>query len=88
KVTISDVVYAPDAINNLISLSRLADAGCKVVFEGDLVSVLSPKLRTCVATGTKPGRLYHMDISAVSPSGTEPELAMVAKNSRTWDEWH
>lgn len=80
-VTLTDIVHAPDAINNLISLSQLTDAGCKLVFEGDKVAVLSPKLRSQVMTGTKTGRLYHMDLMASSHMGTE--IAMAAKERKT-----
>ena len=82
-ITLQDVVHAPDAPHNLISISRADDAGIAVLFQDGKARFRSPG-GTVIAAGQKYGRLYLMDVNGI----TKQDQAYAAKSGRTWDQWH
>lgn len=81
---LKDTLYAPNAVNNLISITRLDDAGLTAKF-GDGQVVFHRKDGTVLAEGKKVNRLYLMKMRAK----TNPEKSHIARGSvDTWDSWH
>ena len=86
RVTLQNVLHAPEAPNNLLSLSRITDAGFHAEFKGDSVNIKTPAPNSIkIAEGCKSGRLYVMNATVAS---RHVEHAHTAKSSYTWDEWH
>ncbi|KAJ3532326.1 hypothetical protein NM688_g7442 [Phlebia brevispora] len=84
SVTLTDVLHAPEADHNLLSIPRVTDAGCKLVFDGTAMRILTA--RGCViAEASKAGRLYRIWTGAALP---KTELALSARAARLWDWWH
>ena len=81
ELTLTDVAHMPAATHNLISVSRITERGARITFHDDAVEIHAPD-GTLLATGSKTGRLYRMDVD----SG--PERVLAAFQTRTWDEWH
>ena len=73
-----DVLHCPSAPFNLISVSRLTDAGYAAIFKGDKVELRSHK-GTLLAIGDKISRLYWLRLAGPA------DRVLVA---HTWDEWH
>ncbi|KAK7013776.1 hypothetical protein R3P38DRAFT_2465633, partial [Favolaschia claudopus] len=73
-----DVLHCPSAPFNLISVSRLTDAGYAAVFKGDKVELRS-RNGTLLAVGDKISRLYRLRLAGPA------DRVLIA---RTWDEWH
>jgi len=71
-----DILHCPLAPFNLISVSRLTDAGYIAIFKGDKVELRSQK-GTLLAIGDKISRLYRLHLA--SPT----DHVLVA---RTWDK--
>ncbi len=81
---LKDTLYIPNAINNLMSISRLDDAGLKAKFCNEEVSFLH-KSGAALARGKKVNWLYLMKIWAQ----TNSERSHITKGSgNTWDSWH
>jgi len=82
-VTLKDCAHVPDSPHNLISLSRVTDAGFNVTLEGDYLRIFTPSGNQ-LANGIKSGRLYFMDVVDDSP-----DISYVAKTvKRTLRDWH
>jgi len=73
-----DVLHCLSAPFNLISISRLTDAGYTAIFKGDKVELRSQK-GTLLAIDDKISRLYWLHL--VGPA----DCVLVAC---TWDKWH
>ncbi|PBK69281.1 hypothetical protein ARMSODRAFT_861996, partial [Armillaria solidipes] len=81
---LKETLYAPNAINNLISISRLDDAGMEAKFRKGQVQFLRNHSEV-LAIGKKINRLYLMNGRARDIS----EQSNVADESQnTWDSWH
>ena len=59
-LSFSDVLLCPALKQKLLSVSKLDDHGCQVVFGHGRVKVYDNK-RTLVATGTRRGNLFYLD---------------------------
>src|SRR5271168_2346335 len=81
-ITLKDVVHAPDAPFNLISISRALETGIEVLFASKSVKFRAPN-RVIIMEGTMLNRLFKMNIKSV----IKPDLACPAKTRKTWDEW-
>lgn len=82
-IMLHNVVHAPDAPYNLISIGRATDSGIDVLFKGDTARFRAPG-GTIFAEGTKYGRLFLMKINGVA----KQDQAFAAEDSHSWDEWH
>src|ERR1700678_2383037 len=82
-ITLKDVVHAPDAPFNLISISRALETGIEVLFASKSVKFRAPN-KVIIMEGTMLNRLFEMNIKGVM----KPNLACPAKTGKTWDEWH
>ena len=83
RLTIKDVVYAPNAPHNLISISHMTQAGFAVLFSGNKAHFWAPG-GAVIAEGQEHGQLFLMDIKGIA----RHDQAYVARSSHTWDEWH
>ncbi|PBK59421.1 hypothetical protein ARMSODRAFT_857080, partial [Armillaria solidipes] len=83
---LKDTLYAPNAVNNLISISRLDDAGMEASFRNGKVQ-FRRKDGTVLSEGKKTRRLYLMEARA---RDVVPEQSNVAADAseNTWDAWH
>jgi transposase InsO family protein len=84
NIELKDVLHSPDLSNNLISISRLDDAGCAARFGSGKVTFEDPK-GNVFAKGTKLGRLYLMDVKTSAVTSTAQAHVAVAHG---WDDWH
>jgi transposase InsO family protein len=82
-ITLKNVVHAPDAPFNLISISRAIEAGAAVLFSSPGVKIRSPT-GTIIMEGRAANRLFEMNVKGVG----KHDQACPAKHGRTWDEWH
>ncbi|KAJ7049119.1 hypothetical protein C8F01DRAFT_927554, partial [Mycena amicta] len=87
---LSDALYAPSCPHNLISISRLDDAGLEAAFGNGKVSFVRKKDNRVMATVVKSGRLYRMVAKARTVQVDEHEGANAAEEAsgNTWDAWH
>src|SRR5271155_2467232 len=76
-----DVVHAPDAPFNLISISRALETGIEVLFTSKSVKFRAPN-KVIIMEGTMLNRLFEMNIKGV----IKPDLACPAKTGKTWDD--
>lgn len=69
SVTLSDVLLVPGLAINLISVSRICQAGDKtVVFSGDLATIVD-RHGSVVVRGVRHGKIYHLLVHPLtSPS--------------------
>ena len=82
-ITLKDVVHAPDAPFNLISISRALETGIEVLFASRSVKFRAPN-KAIIMEGTMLNQLFEMDIKGI----IKPDLAYPAKTGKTWDKWH
>ncbi|KAL1741549.1 hypothetical protein HDZ31DRAFT_12685, partial [Schizophyllum fasciatum] len=79
---VRDVIHCPTAPCNLISVSRLTDAGYRALFKGDTVEIRSPN-GTLMAIGDKAANLFKLRVARRDSSP-----ATHAFPARSWDDWH
>ena len=85
KHQLQNVLYAPNAVNNLLSISRLDDAGGKVIFTAGCCELLN-RHGQVIGNGRKIRRLYLLNCRAKIAS---PEYANIAINKKdSWETWH
>lgn len=87
KVTseLHNTLYAPAAVNNLLSISRVDDAAGSVTFENGKVLVKS-KLGHVMIEGKKKYRLYWLNAHAQKAAHTTHVATQPVED--TWDVWH
>ena len=78
-----EAIHCPTTPFNLVSVSRLTDAGYRAIFEGTTVEIRS-RNGTLLATGEKVSHLYRLH-AAPAPANSTISHACTA---RTWDDWH
>jgi hypothetical protein len=83
-ITLRDTLYAPKAVNNLLSLSRLDEEGGKARIDGGRI-ILMNKYRHIIAVGKRIKRLYILDAQTKKQTN---ELTNIAKEKLTWDVLH
>ncbi|KAK0484671.1 hypothetical protein IW261DRAFT_1300491, partial [Armillaria novae-zelandiae] len=83
---LKDTLYAPNAVNNLISISRLDDAGMEASFKNGTVQFLH-KDGKILAEGKKTHRLYLMNAQAHNAIPEQSNIADI-EGGNTWDTWH
>ncbi|KAL1674115.1 hypothetical protein EV122DRAFT_221278, partial [Schizophyllum commune] len=77
---IRDAIHCPSAPFNLVSVSRITDAGYRVIFRGNTVEIRSPR-GALLAVGDKISHLYRLRIADSKPR-------TYALAARSWDDWH
>ena len=86
SIMLTDVCCVPTAPHNLISISRLTDAGGKALFTND--TVLFSHNNTMFARGTKAAlQLYEMDVHPIPPAESNVTMSTPSQ-ACTWDQWH
>ena len=80
-ILLKDCLYAPQSPHNLMSLSRVTEAGNKVTLSGTQLNLISQN-GVIFARAEKIDRLYHLGTRF-----TKPDIAMSA-TQRTWNDWH
>ena len=80
-----DTLYAPNAPNCLLSLSRLDDVGGKVEFD-DGKCWIKDKGKRVIGMGDKHQRLYLLRARAILNGEEQANFASTGK--LTWDQWH
>lgn len=86
-----DVLYAPTCAHNLLSISRLDDAGLEARFSQGKVEFMRRTDNRVVAAGCKNGNLYPMIARArkqMQNNAHESAHAAAEASNRTWDAWH
>ncbi|KAJ7053411.1 hypothetical protein C8F01DRAFT_918755, partial [Mycena amicta] len=85
-----DVLFAPTCAHNLVSISRLDDAGLQAEFKDGVVRFIRRSDGKVMATGRKTGRLYPLAATARNEKTEAHEGAHAAKDAseKTWDAWH
>jgi len=85
-ITLRDVIYCPEAVHNLMSISKLDAIGGYALYKGGEVTHYTAD-GSILATGSLHGKLYHLNMQGKPPPG---EMANLAKHKRplTLDEWH
>jgi transposase InsO family protein len=84
-VTLKDVLYAPDAINNLFSISRLDENGGRAQIENGQI-ILRNRADCIMAIGKRIDRLYILN--AKTKIVHDDTSATATEVHGTWDEWH
>ncbi|KAJ3839537.1 hypothetical protein F5878DRAFT_535390, partial [Lentinula raphanica] len=85
---LKDVIHCPTAPYNLISVSRLTDAGFSAVFNGNMVEIRSLKTGIILAIADKVSHLYRLRISPGFLTGSIPDDSTYSFPARSWDDWH
>ncbi|KAJ7067609.1 hypothetical protein C8F01DRAFT_926814, partial [Mycena amicta] len=86
-----DVLFAPACAHNLVSISRLDDAGIEAEFKDGRVQFIRRSDGKVLAAGRKTGRLYPLAARSQSEKRTEAREgahAAIDASERTWDAWH
>ena len=82
---LQDVLYAPKAVNNLLSVGRLDDAGGEFrVAQGKCE--LRDKSNQVIGIGRNIRRLYLLDAYAEKTTSEQASIAVTGQDS--WDSWH
>ncbi|GBE89144.1 hypothetical protein SCP_1501500 [Sparassis crispa] len=86
KFCLHGVLYVPTAPNSLLSITRLDDAGGRVLM-GNSRAILIDKNKHTLAIGKKNGRLYSLKLRPIVP---QPARTYTAKEygPHTWEKWH
>ncbi|KAJ7482590.1 hypothetical protein FB451DRAFT_966293, partial [Mycena latifolia] len=86
-----DVLFAPSCAHNLVSISRLDDAGLEAKFSHGKVQFVRCTNGRVMATVSKTGRLYPLAARArkhVQTEAREGTHAAAEASNKTWDAWH
>ena len=80
-----DVLYAPEALNRLLSVLHFEDAGRLITFKNGKCSLCTKDGRLVGCTGrTRQGRLYLLDAQTIIVQ----EHTHTVKVSTSWNDWH
>ncbi|GBE90191.1 hypothetical protein SCP_1900400 [Sparassis crispa] len=84
---LKDVLYAPKATNNLVSLTRLDEVGGH--FDGgDGGIMLRESGGHAIAEGRKIGRLYLLDMRAKIATPMNEHMNVAHEDNDSWESWH
>ena len=85
RIRLSDVLYVPDARENLLSLGRIDAAGGRTMCANQTIYIYNPQ-HQLIATGHLRDHLYYLQGRI-----DRPDLTHVAKTINhpcTWADWH
>jgi len=86
KHSLKNVLYAPAAVNSLLSISRLDEAGLRCEFgQGKCVIRQGSHV---IGQGKKDRRLYVLNATFVLPPRSNLASSDQSTDTATWDEWH
>lgn len=80
-ITLKDAIHAPSMKYNLISLGRLTSAGLSYEGIGDTLTIKHGA--KTIGHGRKSGYLYRISVSSIKST-----IALAARTTRSWYEWH
>ena len=83
-IVLRDVLYVPQAPNNLFSISRLDESSGRAIM-GDGHIHLYDKNKILIAVGQKVERMYLLDVTAYTAL---KRAALSTETTNTWLEWH
>ena len=83
-IVLHDVLYVPQAPNNLFSISQLDKSSGRAIM-GDGRIHLYDKNETLIAVGRKVERMYLLDVTAYTAL---ERAALSTETTNTWLEWH
>jgi len=83
-IVLKDVLYVPQAPNNLFSISRLDESGGHANM-GDGRIHLYDKNQNLIAVGQKVERMYLLDVTAAPAL---ERVALLTEMANTWQDWH
>ena len=83
-IVLKDVLYVPQAPNNLFSISRLDESGGHANM-GDGRIHLYDKNKNLIAVGRKVERMYLLDVTAAPAL---ERVALSTEMANTWQDWH
>ncbi|KAJ7485770.1 hypothetical protein FB451DRAFT_959934, partial [Mycena latifolia] len=86
-----NVLFAPTCAHNLLSISRLDDAGLEAKFSHGKVEFVRRTDGRVMATGSKTEHLYPLAARArkqVQTEAREGAHAAAEVSNKTWDAWH
>src|ERR1700733_6836855 len=87
-ITLRDVIYCPDATQNLMSISKLDIAGGYALYKGGQVTLYAPD-NSVIAIGSLRGKLYYLNVrTQQKPKPRETAHFATHKRPLTLDEWH
>lgn len=84
-ITLTNTLYAPEAANNLLSVSRVDQGGGELCFKGGQVQIFD-KYRNLLANGEQNHRLYHLKVHTREVEHAKADNA--EQQLYTWKEWH
>jgi hypothetical protein len=84
-VTLNDVLYAPKAVNNLFSISRLDEHGGRAHIHKGKIALYN-KNHCVIATGKRVDRLYLLD--AYTKKQVSENSIIATEGAVNWEEWH
>src|SRR6267154_2345952 len=85
-VTLNDVLYAPKAVNNLFSISRLDEKGGRAKIDNGQITLFD-KNHCVIAEGKRVNRLYLLD--ACTKNKVSKNSSTAKENSADdWEIWH
>ncbi|KAE9385918.1 hypothetical protein BT96DRAFT_840092, partial [Gymnopus androsaceus JB14] len=84
-VTLKNTLYAPDAMNNLLSVSRIDDGGGELNFKSGQVQLFDMH-KNLLINGEKKHCLYYL--KAHAREAEHANAASDQEKSHTWEEWH
>ena len=87
-ITLCDIIYCPDAAQNLMSISKLDITGGYALYKGGQVTLYAPD-NSIIAIGSLLGKLYYLNVRAQQkPKPREAAHFATHKRPLTLDEWH
>ncbi|KIJ07358.1 hypothetical protein PAXINDRAFT_27348, partial [Paxillus involutus ATCC 200175] len=78
------VLYAPQAVNNLLLIGRLNEEGGRTIAGGGKITLFDSKRQT-FAVGHQINKLYWLSMSPI-----EQDVSNIATEicTHTWETWH
>ena len=84
-ITLKNTLYAPTAMNNLLSVSRVDDSSGEFKFKGSQ-SKMFDKFGNLLIEGEKKHQLYYLKVK--SRKDHHANAAEAKQHMYTWKEWH
>jgi hypothetical protein len=86
-VSLHNTLYAPTATNNLLSITRIDEAGGSAAFKNGKANIYS-KSGKLFLEGKKVNRLYWLDAKTVLPGNHANVGNLEGNNPNSWMAWH
>lgn len=84
-----DTLYVPSLSTNLLSVSKMTNAGCSVVFSKNKAVVNSPKIGTTIVAEKESDGLYYVRPSKIKQSNNlTTETSQIKTADTSIENWH